>query len=577
MNTGTSIFGKPILGSNQVQQNSSQTITDVQNKLQAPEVNQVVTNSVNESITSDDSGGNGTPILDTTRNETKEYEKYGGSQEIGKAIKSFSNNYSLLHYHKVNNLNDIKHSNMFPKYKNGQENGTGGRYPTIESLITDFDPKTSITKPYRAVDFMFCKDYPDVKLNRIFTLRRYLFPTYDNLEFEKEIRPEHAPIAQAVGFFGEGTDNKLSELLKFSGSIKWGTLTADVWDIDGNEQGFDSTPFVGGLGTAAGLFSNAAQGGGDTRGDAARQRAYEREYLNAENYTDYTGKTLGPVNVINETRIRERPISGGLEKIELKFSYELRSYNGINPRLILTDLICNMLALSFNNARFWGGMNRYFPAVNQFQFLGNQNDFYSGNYSKYFNDVFDKVGTGFSKGLDVIQNIFSGLLKGDLSALTNTLKGGASTILDLKTAKSRPKILGFRALLSGAPVGEYHLAIGNPYRPIVMMGNLICTGFSFELNDELGMDDFPTGFTFTVNLEQGRPRDKGDLESLLNGGNGRIYVPPKGIVDISNSSASTTSDPKNPTQPDLRKAANQMNKADSDIPSFAKKLVGSIY
>lgn len=44
---------------------------------------------------------------------------------------------------------------------------------------------------------------------------------------------------------------------------------------------------------------------------------------------------------------------------------------------------------------------------------------------------------------------------------------------------------------------------------------------------------------YTVNLKSGRPRDKGDLESMLIGGEGRTYYPPSGFIDVTNKSAST--------------------------------------
>jgi len=82
--------------------------------------------------------------------------------------------------------------------------------------------------------------------------------------------------------------------------------------------------------------------------------------------------------------------------------------------------------------------------------------------------------------------------------------------------------------LTGEPVGEWHLVIGNPMNPIAMIGNLICTDIDFEFNDELGADDFPTELTINVKLKHGRPRDKGDIESMFNYGNGRMYY---GIKD----------------------------------------------
>jgi hypothetical protein len=58
-----------------------------------------------------------------------------------------------------------------------------------------------------------------------------------------------------------------------------------------------------------------------------------------------------------------------------------------------------------------------------------------------------------------------------------------------------------------------------------MIGNLIVPddGMKIEFNDILGVDDFPTEMTATIKLKHGRPRDKGDIESMYNQGQGRLY------------------------------------------------------
>jgi hypothetical protein len=79
-------------------------------------------------------------------------------------------------------------------------------------------------------------------------------------------------------------------------------------------------------------------------------------------------------------------------------------------------------------------------------------------------------------------------------------------------------------MLSGYPVGEWHLVVGNPLNPIAMIGNLVCTNVKINFNDDLGPDDFPTELTAIFNLSPGRQRHRGDWESMFNRGNGRLYL-----------------------------------------------------
>ena len=78
--------------------------------------------------------------------------------------------------------------------------------------------------------------------------------------------------------------------------------------------------------------------------------------------------------------------------------------------------------------------------------------------------------------------------------------------------------------LTGAPVGDWHLVIGNPLNPIAMIGNLIVKDCNITFSEELGPDDFPIGFKAVVTLQHGMGRDRDAVESMFNRGNGRIYV-----------------------------------------------------
>jgi hypothetical protein len=79
-------------------------------------------------------------------------------------------------------------------------------------------------------------------------------------------------------------------------------------------------------------------------------------------------------------------------------------------------------------------------------------------------------------------------------------------------------------MLSGYPTGEWHLTVGNPLNPLAMMGNIVCNNVKINFNDELGPDDFPTEMTVSLQLMPGRQRHRGDWESMLNRGNGRLYL-----------------------------------------------------
>ncbi len=108
---------------------------------------------------------------------------------------------------------------------------------------------------------------------------------------------------------------------------------------------------------------------------------------------------------------------------------------------------------------------------------------------------------------------------GNLKSALGMIVFGQGT--DINNIKNQ--IINLEPLITGEPVGEWHLTVGNPMNPIAMIGNLVCLKATFSFGKALGPDDFPTQLNVSISLEHGRPRDKGDIESIFNMGQGRLY------------------------------------------------------
>ena len=91
-----------------------------------------------------------------------------------------------------------------------------------------------------------------------------------------------------------------------------------------------------------------------------------------------------------------------------------------------------------------------------------------------------------------------------------------------------------KTFISGEPTGNWHVTVGNPLNPIVMMGNMICDNATMTLGAGLGYDDFPMEVSFELDIKHGKPRDKGDIENMFNAGRGRIYASAQNVDDILN-------------------------------------------
>ena len=381
------------------------------------------------------------------------------------------------------------------------------------------------------------------------------------------------PLATAVTYFGKDTGNDLSKILKFSAKYNWKEIKAESSPIEvsstQNEAGAnlvnDSVSGVSsGLGVIARVFGvlGDIQDGKTLNMDAA-VGVPEDPYTQGP----YMNRILGPINVIMNTYRRERGLEFKQDGLILNFEYIARPISGINNKAIIMDLLANILVLGYSSGSWFGGMWKYHcdkPAMYPWKYGDVMNKLHRGQiFGK--NGAIDSLGRNlYSDGKGLVETFIpdvTNLLKGLWDGAVNSLKalfmpkdersdddkrqaaqdaaqegftmaagtGTAKTIQKLIAAKitrgtSVPYLRGQRALLTGEPVGDWHLTIGNPFNPIAMIGNLVVKDLSIEFYDELGPDDFPIGFKATITLAHGLGRDRDAIESMFNRGFGRIYT-----------------------------------------------------
>jgi hypothetical protein len=227
--------------------------------------------------------------------------------------------------------------------------------PTASAIIAWAEQNASDGKagaitptPYTSADFIWCKYYGKVPNNRMVTLRRYPIPVEDNLMILDQKSPL-VPIAQAVTWYGADIDNPLKDILNLNWGFKWKNLSAEVSDVAGNEIDIDAVLSVINITKEKDpaqykLIKNHLFGvDGDTgKFDMMKLTGYDKEmqeYIKGSYGPKgpYWNRILGPVNVVNETQVRERGFDYQPD-INVKFNYSLRSYGGVNPKMAFLDL-----------------------------------------------------------------------------------------------------------------------------------------------------------------------------------------------------------------------------------------------
>lgn len=394
------------------------------------------------------------------------------------------------------------------------------------------DGETLAPTPFQWNDFLWCKWYGKIPNNRLLTLRRYPIPVEDNLQIATGKGPL-VPLAQAVTWWGGETGNSLDKILGIDYGFNWDKLTAEASQvITGNE--ISASDVLSSLGIENNLVRQlllssfasdpnkpfAATGYDQILNDWA-QKAYGQDGA-------YWNRMLGPVNVINKTQIRGVGYNY-TQTISMSFTYKLRSFNSINPKIAMLDLISNFLTLTYNRASFWGGSFRFFQKPGYLLAGLPTGDFEQGNFTKGIVEFLKAAIEGtkgkyeaFSRFLgEATQNVATG----DFDAIGQQLEE-SPIIRDVVASQVRnlmrvPYMI--RSILDGRAVGEWHLTVGNPMNPIAVIGNLCLKSTTIKFSDAVGLDDFPSEITFTVTLEPGRPRAKQDIESMFNLGGGDMF------------------------------------------------------
>lgn len=314
------------------------------------------------------------------------------------------------------------------------------------------------------------------------------------------------------------------------------------------------------------------------------QDAYDKLMgANVDPYdSTFKNRVKGPINRIDTVKKREPGIEFS-QQLTIKCAYKAKAIGGINPKAALLDVLGNCLEMVSPHALFWGGGHRYMikPKIYPFHDGGWRDSFMAKIYDGKFLGKNGAIGTvlsgikkvgtpdgggefnmdtlketlkgsiGFLAGaLSGISNMFGGVnlldsLAGKLGGTAEQHQSGENVIKNFKknlqqmwsnkmmAETQMPSINAAGNILVGEPVGEWHLTVGNPLNPIMVIGNLICKDMKVTWDEELGPDDFPTGFAVEYSLEHAMARDSGAIQSMFNRGMGKFYTLPDYISTAS--------------------------------------------
>jgi hypothetical protein len=437
--------------------------------------------------------------------------------------------------------------------------------PTTTTLIDWGNGDPFGRTPYHFTDFVFSKYWNKIANNRLITLRRYAAPILDNLNFPGmsgmikvvnesgegsedlgSVKGEDIPfppMASAITYFGGETGNSLNNILKFTTGVLWDDAQAAVWEVN-SETVPDNTSGPAGLYGGIAKFAELLNVAG---GNFNPEFIMNQGQLPPDPYNEgpYENRIMGPINRIDSVKKRKPGMAFSWDGLNIVFEYVARPIGGINPKAALLDILSNFLVIGSASAVFFGGAHRFMSNPAKYPFPGGSagiEAWYTGHPVKWALTAINQFsGTGKGSTTEatsgiignlksVIDQILSGEVGAAFGSAMSLFSGGVGNIVKnamaKKSAGAVPYLRGLKAILTGEPVGEWHLTVGNPLNPIALIGNLICEGIDVEFNEELGPDDFPTEMKITVKLKHAMARDRDAIESVFNRGMGRIYELP---------------------------------------------------
>lgn len=393
----------------------------------------------------------------------------------------------------------------------------------------------------------------------------------------------NADVHKVSGDMGDNPHAVIDRMNERSGFNGVGSLSNII------NQSLNKTGFLTGQYFSFAKFTGMLDKDGFT---GPSQAAFEK--LSAANVDPteslFSNRVIGPVNRVSSVQKRKAGIEFS-QQFTLICQYVARPIGGVNTKAALLDILANCMEIASPEAVFWGGGYRFMikPHLYPFKNTKTKNNIMDALYAgKIFgNDgaianalsglrSFGTAdGSGDFKWSNVTANLgnilgqtmgaiggmlqsISSTLFGESSKLSSWLKSGTDALSSEEqqaAGESKlnnlfgnlnkmwkdqviqettlPSIEGMRALLTGTPVGNWHLTIGNPLNPIMVCGNLICKKMDVEFGEELGPDDFPLELKVTYTIEHAMARDKAAIQSMFNRGSGRIYKLPDYITATS--------------------------------------------
>lgn len=429
------------------------------------------------------------------------------------------------------------------------------------SLINYFTKASTKALRLKAGDFAYLKDLGVYPINRLWILRRFpdnaIVPN-NLLAWGKAVEP----ISTVVGWIKPKDEG---DLLGLSFYESWTDQNETLDKILGNilkDMGIPgSDKIVSVPGWSQGLLWGM---------------------LKAMGLTDDYGIDVVPTgdpNVLRTSKMRDamsgqQALQSTLD-LSLETSYEQKYINGIDPGMAMLDILGNLFKMGTSEQKFMLGNS---PALQKL--IGATYGSAAEGKDNFVNFIQAMV-KSFTDGITnfitqlttsnettttetpppaatgtTTSSVISGIPSVNSAGISSAFNTLSTALLTGTVFKFRWPLKGSIALMCGINTTPWHLTIGNPYSPIINVGNIWVKNVDVRLSNDMGFNDMPARINASISCGLGRPLGRSELEKMFNNGYKRVYAKSslgEANFPTNNSTASqvnaTTNMSQNPGQP----------------------------
>lgn len=379
----------------------------------------------------------------------------------------------------------------------------------------------------RYQDFVFSKNVGILPNNRLVILRRFKHGAPDNLfDYYRD--------AEGVEFAGRPLSTMVTwvkpdkDFFSLSFAEGWDSKTGDFFSfMKGKKAGDEDSAFrfdLYNLGDNSLFFALLSSLEGDDKSGNAI-KGTDGFALGRDKVGNFLNEPGGNPNLIRKAGMRRIGGDNSLNsdiRFDIEFEFEMRYMQGVDPGVLMLDLISNCARMGTSVAQFRFDIEYLQSETIQRIINGDFEIEIQGLFSK----MTDTVGSLTKDFVNMLGGIYDTVSKGVVEVFQNGDKAGEVLTQASQHifSRYRENIKNALAAETGIASASWHITIGNPKNPIVSCGDLMMDGSVLTLGKELGYNDFPNTFTYAVTLKSARERGRNEIERIFNAGRGRFYV-----------------------------------------------------